>query len=72
MTHANRPAVTTKGTATAAVAVPFALTAGRFAWLNRHLATASGVLSLGVGLWMAYQIGVVDGLFGAVPHWSPE
>ncbi|MGH7358158.1 MAG: high-affinity nickel-transport family protein [Candidatus Rokuibacteriota bacterium] len=57
---------------TAAVAVPFALTAGRFAWLNRHLATASGVLSLGFGLWMAYQIGVVDGLFGAVPHWSPE
>ena len=33
---------------TAAVAVPFAVTAGRFAWLNRHLATASGVLSLGV------------------------
>ena len=57
---------------TAAVAVPFAVTAGRFAWLNRHLATASGVLSLGFGLWMAYQIGVVDGLFGAVPHWSPE
>ncbi len=57
---------------TAAVAVPFAMTAGRFAWLNRHLATASGVLSLGFGLWMAYQIGVVDGLFSAAPHWSPE
>jgi high-affinity nickel-transport protein len=57
---------------TAAVAVPFAATAGRFAWLNRHLATASGVLSLVFGLWMAYQIGVVDGLFGATPHWSPE
>jgi high-affinity nickel-transport protein len=57
---------------TAAVAVPFAVTAGRFAWLNRHLATASGVLSLVFGVWMAYQIGVVDGLFGAAPHWSPE
>ena len=57
---------------TAAVAVPFAMTAGRFAWLNRHLATASGVLSLGFGLWMAYQIGVVDGLFSAAPHWLPE
>ncbi len=57
---------------TAAVAVPFAATAGRFAWLNRHLATASGVWSLAFGLWMAYQIGVVDGLFGANPHWSPE
>jgi high-affinity nickel-transport protein len=57
---------------TAAVAVPFAVTAGRFAWLNRHLATASGVLSLAFGLWMAYQIGVVDGLFSAAPRWSPE
>ena len=57
---------------TAAVALPFAVTARRFAWLNRHLATASGLLSLAFGLWMAYQIGVVDGLFSAVPHWSPE
>jgi hypothetical protein len=57
---------------TAAVAVPFAVTAHRFACLNRHLATASGVLSLAFGLWMAYQIGVVDGLFSAVPRWSPE
>jgi ABC-type nickel/cobalt efflux system permease component RcnA len=57
---------------TAAVAVPFAVTAHRFAWVNRHLATVSGVLSLAFGLWMAYQIGVVDGLFSAAPHWSPE
>ena len=57
---------------TAAVAVPLAVTASRFAWLNRHLATASGLLSLAFGLWMAYQIGVVDGLFGATPRWSPE
>jgi hypothetical protein len=57
---------------TAAVAVPFAMTAHRFAWLNRYLATASGLLSLAFGLWMAYQIGVVDGLFSAAPHWSPE
>jgi len=57
---------------TAAVALPFAVTASRFAWLNRHLATASGVLSLAFGLWMAYQIGVVDGLFSANPRWSPE
>ena len=57
---------------TAAVAVPFAVTARRFVWLNRHLATASGVLSLAFGLWLAYQIGVVDGLFSAAPHWTPE
>ena len=57
---------------TAAVAVPFAVTANRFAWLNGRLATASGLLSLALGLWMAYQIGVIDGLFSAAPHWSPE
>lgn len=57
---------------TAAVAVPFAVTARRFAWLNQRLATASGVLSVVFGLWLAYQIGIVDGLFSATPHWSPE
>jgi high-affinity nickel-transport protein len=57
---------------TAAIGVPFVMTAGRLARLNRHLATASGVLSLAFGLWMAYQIGVVDGLFGAVPHGAPQ
>jgi high-affinity nickel-transport protein len=57
---------------TAAIALPFAATADRFAWLNRHLAAASGLLSLAFGVWMAYQIGVVDGLFSAAPHWSPE
>jgi high-affinity nickel-transport protein len=53
---------------TAAVAVPFAVTTSRFAWLNRHLATASGLLSLAFGLWMAWQIGVLGGLFGADPR----
>jgi high-affinity nickel-transport protein len=57
---------------TAAIAVPFTVTARRFAWLNRHLATVSGMLSVAFGLWLAYQIGVVDGLFSASPHWSPE
>lgn len=57
---------------TAAVAVPFVVTARRFTWLNRHLATASGLLSLAFGLWLAYQIGFVDGLFSATPHWSPQ
>ena len=57
---------------TAAIAVPITYTASRFAGINRHLATASGLLSLGVGLFLAYQIGVVDGLFTPHPHWTPE
>jgi hypothetical protein len=30
--------------------------------MNRHLGTAAGVLSLGFGLFLAYQIGFVQGL----------
>lgn len=55
---------------TGLMALPFAYTARRFSGLNRHLATASGLLSLGFGLWLAYQIGVVDGLFTSYPRWT--
>ena len=57
---------------TAGLALPFAYTARRFTGLNRHLATASGVLSVAFGLFLVYQIGVVDGLFTGHPHWTPE
>lgn len=48
---------------TAAIALPFAYSAGRFASANRHLALASGLLSLFFGLFLAYRIGFVEGLF---------
>lgn len=54
---------------TTAIAVPFAYTAAR---LNHYLGVASGLLSLGFGLFLAYQIGMVDGLFTANPRWTPE
>lgn len=57
---------------TAGVAVPFAYTARRLSRLNRHLATASGLLSLLFGLYLVYQIGWVDGLFTGHPTWTPE
>jgi high-affinity nickel-transport protein len=57
---------------TSALAVPVAYTAHRFERVNRGLATASGVLSLAFGLFLAYQIGVADGLFGGHPRWTPE
>ncbi|MGH8092209.1 MAG: high-affinity nickel-transport family protein [Chthoniobacterales bacterium] len=47
---------------TAAIAVPVSY-ATRFQFLHRHLGTAAGVLSLGFGLLLVYQIGFVDGLF---------
>jgi len=57
---------------TGAIAAPVAYTARRFERVNRWLATVSGVLSLAFGLFLAYQIGIVDGLFSGNPHWTPE
>ena len=57
---------------TAALALPFSFAGTRFSWLNRSLVTASGVLSLGFGLFISYQIGFVDGLFTSHPTWSPH
>jgi high-affinity nickel-transport protein len=57
---------------TAVIAWPFARAGARFATLHRGLRVASGLVSLGFGAVIAYQIGVVDGLFGASPHWTPK
>jgi high-affinity nickel permease len=57
---------------TVAIAVPFTLSERRFANLNRRLAMASGVLSLCFGLFVVYQIGFVNGLFGSSPIWVPR
>jgi high-affinity nickel permease len=39
---------------------------------SRRLALASGLLSLGFGLFVAYQICIVDGLFTAHARWIPQ
>jgi ABC-type nickel/cobalt efflux system permease component RcnA len=57
---------------TAAIAMPFAFSATGFSAWNRRVAFASGVLSLGFGLFLSYQIGFVDGLFTSRPHWNPR
>jgi len=57
---------------TAAIAVPFTYSIRHFVRLNRGLAMASGLLSLGFGLFLCYQIGVVDGLFTSHPIWMPR
>ncbi len=53
---------------TAATALPFTYTLGRFAALNRRLVLASGAASIGFGLFLVYRIGVADGLFIAPPE----
>ena len=55
---------------TAAIALPFAYTMRRFVQLNRGLAIASGLLSVGFGFFLCYQIGFVDGLFTKNLRWK--
>lgn len=57
---------------TAAIVLPFAYTNTRLDRLNRGLRLASGVISLAFGLFIAYRIGIVQGLFTGHPHWTPE
>jgi high-affinity nickel-transport protein len=57
---------------TALLAMPFAITLKSFSGLNRGMAIASGLLSLGFGLFLSYQIGFVDGLFSSHPRWTPH
>ncbi len=57
---------------TAAIAWPIAYGGRRFVRLHHRLRLASGIVSLLVGLALAYQIGVVDGLFGSAPNWTPR
>ncbi len=54
------------------IGAPFAYTGKRFANLNRGLGVASGLISVAFGLFITFQIGFVDGLFTANPHWIPR
>jgi len=57
---------------TLAFAVPFTVAGKRFAWLNRGMVTATGLLSVAFGLVVAYQIGYRGGLFSPQPSWTPH
>jgi cytochrome c biogenesis protein CcdA len=56
---------------TAAIGAVFAYASRRFARWERYLRFASGLLSLGFGLFLAYQIALVDGLFAGHPGATP-
>jgi len=57
---------------TTAIAAPFMIASRRASWIHQGLVTGSGLLSFGFGLFLAYQIGVVDHLFSAAPMWTPQ
>ena len=60
------------GLITTAIATPFAVAAQRMSWMHRGLVTGSGLLSFGFGLFLAYQLSIVDHLFGTTPIWTPR
>jgi high-affinity nickel-transport protein len=57
---------------TAAITLPFSRREDRFARLGGGLRIASGAISLGFGLFVAYRTGIVGGLFAGTPTWTPQ
>ncbi|MCC6651933.1 MAG: HupE/UreJ family protein [Candidatus Eisenbacteria bacterium] len=57
---------------TTGMAAPLAMGAARWPRFATSLRVATGLLSVGFGLYLAWQIGFVDGLFGAHPTWDPH
>jgi ABC-type nickel/cobalt efflux system permease component RcnA len=51
------------------ITAPMRLAARRLTYVQRHLRLASGLVSLGFGLFLAYEIGVVGGLFTGKVAW---
>ena len=57
---------------TLAVAAPAALLGRRVPLSGPGLRLATGILSVAFGLYTMFDVGFVDGLFRAVPSWSPR
>ena len=56
---------------TTVIGLPFMLSSTKSTQINRWLTIGSGVLSLAFGLLLAYEIGVVGGLFTGDYRWEP-
>jgi high-affinity nickel-transport protein len=57
---------------TTGFAFPVATAARRWGGAQRIIRVSTGALSLVFGVWLAYRIGWHDGLFLAVPAWTPR
>ncbi len=57
---------------TTVIALPIAYTGNRFSRAGNYLGVASGIVSTVFGMFLVYQIGLVDGLFRAQAHWIPR
>lgn len=57
---------------TLAMALPINAFSHRFANVEQLMARVTGLVSIAFGLFLAYRIGVADGLLLGAPHWSPR
>jgi len=57
---------------TTLIALPIAYTGNRYQGAGNFLGVASGIVSTAFGMFLVYQIGMVDGLFKAQAHWIPR
>jgi ABC-type nickel/cobalt efflux system permease component RcnA len=67
-----RPLVVGLVHGTAAIAVPFVFAGRTSPRIHRGFRLASGLISLGFGLFLTYQTGFVGGLFTGHPAWTPR
>src|SRR5918995_1664613 len=56
---------------TTVIGLPFMLSSTKSVQINRWLTMGSGILSLAFGLLLAYEIGIVGGLFTGDFTWEP-
>ena len=56
---------------TTLIGIPMAYASVRSKQINRWLTVSSGVVSIAFGLYLGYQIGIVDGLFTGEFDWEP-
>ena len=56
---------------TTVIGLPFWVARARSQQINRWLTLGSGILSLAFGIYLGYQIGIVDGLFTGNFQWDP-
>ncbi len=56
---------------TTVIGLPFMVSRRRSAQVNRWLTIGSGLLSLAFGLLLAYEVGIVGGLFTGDFNWEP-
>jgi high-affinity nickel-transport protein len=57
---------------TLAMAGPIAKAAAFSPFAGRGLVRVTGLVSLAFGLFLAYRVGIADGLLTGAPHWTPH